>query len=203
MFGWLVIAIIVIAIIIVDCLMWVRALRVVRALSLTPDGTAFTGAGRHWQVQTFTGRVTSVNMYTTSSGTSEHTTSTTHQTLLLVDRAGGQHNATLSGVSAGIFAGQIVTHCWAASGHKQVTFAALNHSTRQQYVSKDGLNSIAKAIDVLVPVWAAVSFLSMVGIPQVIVFAVIFKRAIGAFERSGTSALWTATAPIAVMTPKI
>jgi hypothetical protein len=195
------IGLLVIAIIIVDCLMWVRALRVVRALSLTPDGTAFTGASRQWQVQTFTGRVTSVNMYTTISGTSEHTTSTTHQTLLLVDRVGGQHNVTLSGMSAGIFAGQVVTHCWAASGHKQVTFAALNHSTRQQYVSKIGLNSIARAIDVLVLVWAAVSILSVVGIPQFIVFAVIFNRAIGAFERSGAGALWTATAPIAAMTP--
>jgi hypothetical protein len=191
---------IILAIVIADCLMWIRALRAVRSLSLNPDGTAFTGRGRRWQVQTFTGRVASANSYTTVSGSSDNVSSTVHQTLLLVSGTGEQHNATLSGMG-GIFAGQVVTHCWAASGRKQVTFAALNHTTRQQYVSREGLVSIARGSDVLLLVWVAVSWVSMAGIPQFIVFAAICYRRIWAFERSGTDALWAATAPIAAVTP--
>jgi hypothetical protein len=91
------------------------------------------------------------------SGTSEHIRSTPHQTLLVVNAAGEQHNATLSGMDADVFAGQVVTHCWAAIGRN----AALNHPIRQQYVSKRSLEAIVRHAEPLLPTWVLVSFLSI------------------------------------------
>ncbi len=195
-------------IVIMDYLMWMRMLRVLRSLSLTPDGTAFTGRCSRWQVQTFTGRVASENRYTSVSSTSGYsstsgssTKTTVHQELMLVDGTGRRHKATLSDMGARIFTGQVVTHCWATSGHERVTFAALNHSTRQQQVSEDGLGRIIWGSDALMLPWAAVSWMSFIGIPQVIVFIIFYYRRISAFKRSGVDALWAATAPAPAPVP--
>jgi hypothetical protein len=115
--------------------------------------------------------------------------SAAHQALLLVNAAGEQHNATLSDRGADVFTGQVVTHCWGADGRQQVTFAVLNHTTRQQHVSGSGLTLMSGYYPMSMSPFRAIRALRAC------------HEAISAFERSGTEALWAATAPVAAVTP--
>jgi len=143
---------------------------VLSPLAVDASGAAFVGRYRRWQASTLTGRVADTNTYSTtrtkaSYGTIQtdhgsqrvitgvNTSTTRHDTLLLVDKAGQQHSITLTDFHLEVFKDQIVSVCWAVRGSKQVVIAVLNHSTQRLFTRKRDLYKIVHPHGLLLGFW--------------------------------------------------
>jgi hypothetical protein len=200
-------------------------------LAADASGAALAGHYRRWQVGAFTGRVAGVNTYSTTktspvygsvrteSGSYQRvvtgiTTSTsTHTTLLLVDRAGQQRTSTLTNFGLEVFNDQIVSLCTATRGGKNAIIAVLNHSTRRSFTGTRQLYKVVHPHERLVGLWAGFSLLLsfvflFIGLGDWLILAAIFfgslimsqlagRRQVRRFARSGISPLWTSTAAAA------
>jgi hypothetical protein len=199
-------------------------------LAADASGAALAGHYRRWQVGAFTGRAAGVNTYSTTqtspvygtvqteSGsrsvvTGIRTSTSTHTTLLLVDRTGRQRTFTLTNFGLEVFNDQIVSLCTATRGRKNVIIAALNHSTRRSFTGTKELYKVVHPHELLVGLWAGFSLLLsfvflFIGLGDwLILFAIFFssiimsilagRRQVRRFARSGVSPLWTSTAAAA------
>jgi hypothetical protein len=200
-------------------------------LAVDASGATLAGHYRRWQVGALTGRVAGVQTHSsthtnpvygtvqTSTGTQQvvtgiRTSTSTHTTLLLVDPAGQQHTFTLTNFGLEVFNGQIASLCVATRGRKNVTIAALNHSTRRQFTRPQDLYKIVHPRGVLLGFWISFAVLLAglvafaLGFAFFFVFLGIFlisgiisgvtsRRQVRRFTSSGIDPLWTITAAAA------
>jgi hypothetical protein len=199
-------------------------------LAAEASSAALAGHYRRWQVGAFTGRVGGANTHSTTqtspvygtvqteSGTRSvvtgiRTSTSTHTTLLLVDRIGQQRTFTLTNFGLEVFNGQIVSLCTATRGRKSVIIAVLNHSTRRSFTGARELYKVVHPHQRLIGLWAGFSLLLsfvflFIGLGDWLILAAIFfssiitsilagRRQVRRFARSGVSPLWTSTAAAA------
>lgn len=195
--------------------MCIRAISaLVNPLQVDPGGARFAGRYRRWQVNTITGRVAGANTYTTTStrttydgdgGRRVQVSSNVHNSLLLVDAAGQQHSVTLTNFGVEAWDGQIVTVCSAVRGRKNILFAALNHSTNQQFAGTRWgcIDRIAVPRVGFATFWAIVSAITLIGLIPALVWAVALRRQMRRFIKTGITPLWTSTqAAAATLSPR-
>jgi hypothetical protein len=200
-------------------------------LVVDASGTAFVGHYRKWQVNALTGRVAGTSTHTTTStqttyetvhtdyGTRQHvsgvhTSTSVHDTLLLVDPAGRQHSFTLTNFGLEVFNGQVASLCTAKRGKKSVNIAVLNHSTRRQFTKNRELWRLVNPHGTLLGCWLVISLLlaglvslvyefsgffvfDAILIGSVAASAVVTNRQFRRFRDSGMKALWDRTDAVA------
>jgi hypothetical protein len=196
-------------------------------LVVDASGTAFVGHYRKWQVNALTGQVAGTSTHTTTStqttyetvhtdyGTRQHvsgvhTSTSVHDTLLLVDPAGRQHSFTLTNFGLEVFNGQVASLCTAKRGKKSVNIAVLNHSTRRQFTKNRELWRLVNPHGTLLGCWLVISLLlaglvslvyefsgffvfDAILIGSVAASAVVTNRQFRRFRDSGMKALWDRT----------
>ena len=141
-------------------------------LAVDASGATFAGRYQRWQVTTLTGRVAGTNTYSTTKTnvtygtiqsdygsdrvvTGVNTSTSVHNTLLLVDKASQQHSLTLADFNLEALNDQIASVCWAVRGRKQVVIAVLNHSTQRQFTRKRNFYKIVHPRGQLLGFWLA------------------------------------------------
>jgi hypothetical protein len=204
---------------------------VLNRLNVDASGAAFTGRYRRWQVNMLTGRVAGTNTYSTtqtnvSYGTIQtdygsknvvtdvRTSTSVHNTLLLVDRTGQQHSITLTNFGLEVFNDQIVSICGAVRGSKQVVIAVLNHSTKRQFTRKRNFYKIVHPHGVLLGFWlvfwillALVASLALSFVGYFVFWLIVIisaaiswaatNRQLRGFTSSGINPLWKSGAEAA------
>lgn len=188
------------------CIRAISAL--VNPLAVDPSGTRFAGRYRSWEISTLTGRVAGANTYTTTStrttytdsqyhdGYDKHVSTSTsvHNTLLLVDAAGQQHSVTVTDFGVEVWDGQAATVCWAVKGRKQILFAVLNHSTRRRFIKRwHCIDKVAVPRVGFATFWAIISAVTIIGLIPALAWGVTLRLQLRRFEQEGILPLVNST----------
>jgi hypothetical protein len=200
-------------------------------LVVDASGTAFLGRYRHWQVNALTGRVAGTSTHTTTStqttyetvhtdyGSKQYvsgvrTSTSVHDTLLLVDPAGRQHSFTLTNFGLEVFNGQVASLCTATRGKKSVVIGVLNHSTRRQFTKNRELWRLVNPHGTLLGCWLVISVLlaglvslafdfsasflfDVILLASVFAMVAVTNRQLRRFRGSGMKSLWERTDAVA------